>query len=157
MRHWWFGLFALLQEMWLACGSLVLALSPFSSCKCKGCDGIWAKSHCKNWHKGCAQDNTEDRGEAGHRVQLFVSGSLYPHSRTRNYLKPFKPMRGPRRSKALKWWPSIHTHALHYSWDVRSLMTQLQLTSILKLAGELHNTLPLSFSRCLLPCKMPTT
>lgn len=27
MRHWWFGLFALLQEMWLTCGSLVLALS----------------------------------------------------------------------------------------------------------------------------------
>ena len=86
MRHWWFGLFALLQEMWLTCGSLILALSPASSCKCRGCDGVCAKSHCKTWHKECAQDDTEDRGEAGRRVQVFVSSNIWPHTGTRNCL-----------------------------------------------------------------------
>lgn len=45
MRHWWFGLLVLLQEMWLSCGSLVLSLSSASPCKCRGCDGICAKNH----------------------------------------------------------------------------------------------------------------
>lgn len=113
-RHWFFGLFALLQEMWLICGSRVLALSPASSCKCRGCDGICAESHCKTGHKGCAQDNMQDRGEAGHGVQPFALGSLCPHTRTRNYLsQPCKPMREPRRGKALKRCPSIHP-ALHH-------------------------------------------
>lgn len=67
-RHRWFGLFALLQETWLPCGGLVLAFSPASSCKCRGCGGVCAESHCKTAPKGCAQSNMEHWGEEGHRV-----------------------------------------------------------------------------------------
>lgn len=115
MRHWWFGLFALLQEMWLPCDSLVLALSPASSCKCRGCDGVCAKSHYKTEHKGCAQDNTEDWDEDEHRVQLFVSGTATVLTQGQETISlPCKPRREPVRGKALKWWPSIH-HALRHT------------------------------------------
>lgn len=158
MRHRWFGLFALLQEMWLTCGSLVLALSPASSCEGRGCDGVCAKSHCKSCHKGRAQDSTEDWGEAGQRVQPFVLGSFCPHTRTRNYLshasqcghlEGVKPRSGGH--------PCTTICTTHYGGGVRSLVTQLQLTGALKLDEELRNTLPLSSLKCLLSCKMCPT
>lgn len=85
MRHWWFGLLALPQEMWQP-GPVTLFCLII---KCRNCDGVCAKSHYRAAWRGpygglwwrWAQDPV-----------LCLKCSLCPHTGTRNSL-PCKPLR----------------------------------------------------------------